>query len=64
MVSTISGTAALQIALKVLGVKANDEVLLPSVAFVAAANFLYNFVQPHLLIRQRTFRSMSKNLSI
>ena len=50
VVSTISGTAALQIALKVLGVKANDEVLLPSVAFVAAANaILYNFAQPHFV---------------
>ena len=36
--------------MKVLGVKANDEVLLPSVAFVAAANaILYNFAQPHFV---------------
>ena len=49
-ISTISGTAALHIALKILGVKNNEEVLLPSFAFVAAANaILYNSAIPHFV---------------
>ncbi len=49
-VSTINGTAAIHTGLKVLGVEPNDEVLLPSVAFVAAANaILYNFATPHFV---------------
>jgi aminotransferase in exopolysaccharide biosynthesis len=38
VVAVSSGTAALQIALRVAGVKAGDEVLLPSLSFVATAN--------------------------
>lgn len=49
-ITTISGTAAIHTALKVLGVKPNDEVLLPSLAFVAAANaILYNLATPHFV---------------
>lgn len=37
-VAVVNGTAALQIALKVAGVKAGDEVLIPALTFVATAN--------------------------
>ncbi|MDI9569357.1 MAG: LegC family aminotransferase [Pseudomonadota bacterium] len=38
VVVVVNGTAALQIALKVVGVKAGDEVLIPALTFVATAN--------------------------
>lgn len=37
-VAVVNGTAALQIALKVAGVQANEEVFMPSLTFVATAN--------------------------
>lgn len=37
-VAVVNGTAALHIALKVAGVQANDEVLMPSLTFVATSN--------------------------
>ena len=37
-VSVVNGTAALHIALKLAGVQANDEVLIPALTFVATAN--------------------------
>lgn len=37
-VAVVNGTAALHIALKLAGVKANDEVLVPALTFVATAN--------------------------
>ena len=37
-VAVVNGTAALQIALQLAGVKANDEVLVPALTFVATAN--------------------------
>lgn len=37
-VSTSSGTAALHVALKIAGVESGDEVLMPSLSFVAPAN--------------------------
>jgi len=37
-VAVVNGTAALQIALNVAGVKAGDEVLIPALTFVATAN--------------------------
>jgi len=37
-VAVVNGTAALHIALKVAGVEANDEVLMPSLTFIATAN--------------------------
>ena len=37
-VATVNGTAALQIALTVAGIKPNDEVLVPSLTFVGTAN--------------------------
>ncbi len=38
VVSVVNGTAALYIALKALGIKQNDEVILPSLTFAATAN--------------------------
>ncbi|URN96103.1 MAG: LegC family aminotransferase [Candidatus Pristimantibacillus lignocellulolyticus] len=37
-ISVVNGTAALQVALKVAGVQANDEVFMPSLTFIATAN--------------------------
>ncbi|MEK9570120.1 MAG: LegC family aminotransferase [Paracoccaceae bacterium] len=37
-ISTVNGTSALQLALKVVGVKEKDEVLTPAISFVATAN--------------------------
>ncbi|MDB0032781.1 LegC family aminotransferase [Amylibacter sp.] len=37
-ISTVTGTAALHVALKVLGVEAQDEVICPCLSFVATAN--------------------------
>ncbi|WP_342581023.1 LegC family aminotransferase [Ureibacillus sp. FSL W7-1570] len=37
-VAVVNGTAALHIALKIVGVEENDEVLMPSLTFVATAN--------------------------
>ena len=37
-VAVVNGTAALEVALKIVGVKAGDEVLMPSLTFVATAN--------------------------
>ena len=43
----INGTSALQVALKVLGLKADEEVLAPSMTFVATINaILYNNAKP------------------
>ena len=37
-IATVNGTSALQLALQIVGVKENDEVLLPTMTFVATAN--------------------------
>ena len=43
----VNGTSALQIALRVLGVKENDEVIAPSMTFVATINsIIYNNASP------------------
>lgn len=50
IVSTINGTSALDIAFKIAGVKEQDEVLLPTISFVAPANaLLYNKAIPHFV---------------
>ena len=50
MIPTINGTSALHIALKVIGVRSGDEVLVPSLSFVAPANaILYNNATPHFV---------------
>lgn len=49
-VAVVNGTAALHIALKVAGVEADDEVLMPSLTFVATANAVsYCGAIPHLV---------------
>ena len=50
VISTINGTSAIHIGLNVLGVKNLEEVLLPSIGFVAIANaVLYNNAIPHFI---------------
>ena len=39
-ISTVTGTAALHVSLKVLGVEAHDEVICPCLSFVATANVI------------------------
>lgn len=47
-VAVVNGTAALHVALKLAGVKAGDEVLLPALTFVATANAVtYCSATPH-----------------
>ncbi len=49
-VAVVNGTAALHIALKLAGVKAGDEVLIPTLTFVATANAVtYCDATPHLI---------------
>lgn len=49
-VAVVNGTAALHIALQLAGVKANDEVLVPSLTFVATANAArYCGATPHFV---------------
>lgn len=49
-VAVVNGTAALHIALKVAGVEANDEVLMPSLTFIATANAVsYCQAVPHFV---------------
>jgi len=49
-VAVVNGTAALHIALKVAGVKSKDEVLMPSLTFVATANAVsYLGAIPHFV---------------
>lgn len=49
-VAVVNGTAALHIALKVAGVKTNDEVLMPALTFIATANAVsYTGAIPHFI---------------
>lgn len=49
-VAVVNGTAALHIALKVAGVRENDEVLVPSLTFIATANAItYCNAIPHFV---------------
>lgn len=49
-VAVVNGTAALHIALKLAGVQADDEVLIPALTFVATANAVtYCGATPHLV---------------
>ncbi|MFJ8457760.1 LegC family aminotransferase [Lysinibacillus xylanilyticus] len=49
-VAVVNGTAALHIALKIAGVEANDEVLMPSLTFIATANAVsYLLAIPHFV---------------
>jgi len=50
VVATVNGTAALHVALKAAGVKAGDEVLCPTMTFVATANAItYCNATPHFV---------------
>jgi aminotransferase in exopolysaccharide biosynthesis len=50
VVAVVNGTAALHIALKLAGVKADDEVLMPALTFVATANAVtYCGATPHFV---------------
>jgi len=49
-VATVNGTAALHLALQVLGVRPNDEVIVPTLTFVATANAVtYCGAVPHFV---------------
>jgi aminotransferase in exopolysaccharide biosynthesis len=49
-ISVVNGTAALQIALRLAGVQANDEVLVPALTFVATVNAItYCNAIPHFV---------------
>lgn len=49
-VAVVNGTAALHIALKLAGVKVGDEILIPSLTFVATANaVIYCGATPHFV---------------
>jgi len=49
-IATVNGTSALHISLKLAGVKANDEVLIPALTFVATANAVsYCNATPHFV---------------
>jgi perosamine synthetase len=49
-VAVVNGTAALHISLKLVGVKAGDEVLIPTLTFVATANAVtYCNATPHFI---------------
>jgi aminotransferase in exopolysaccharide biosynthesis len=50
VVAVVNGTAALHISLKLAGVQATDEVLIPTLTFVATANAVsYCNAQPHFI---------------
>nr|WP_034645148.1 LegC family aminotransferase [Bacillus methanolicus] len=55
-VAVVNGTAALHIALKILGVRENDEVLVPALTFIATANaVVYCGAIPHFVdVEERT----------
>lgn len=49
-IAVVNGTSALHIALKVVGVRSNDEVLIPAMTFVATANAVsYCNAVPHFI---------------
>lgn len=50
VIAVVNGTAALHIALKIIGVQPNDEVLVPSLTFVATGNaVIYCGAVPHFV---------------
>jgi perosamine synthetase len=54
-ISVVNGTAALQIAFRLAGVQADDEVLVPALTFVATANaVVYCNAIPHLVDSEET----------
>ena len=65
-VSTVNGTSALHLALKTLGINANEEILLPSLTFIATANAVsYCGGIPHFVdVESTTFGVDSKKLEM
>ncbi|TQE84025.1 LegC family aminotransferase [Leptospira noguchii] len=60
VIAVTNGTAALQIALKLAGVKTNDEVLIPSLTFIATANSVsYLGAFPHFVDSEENTLGMS-----
>ncbi|TGL98087.1 LegC family aminotransferase [Leptospira barantonii] len=58
-VAVVNGTAALHIALKLAGVKQNEEVLIPSLTFIATANGVsYCGAIPHFVESEETTLGM------
>lgn len=54
-VAVVNGTAALQVALQLVGVQANDEVIVPALTFVATANAVhYLGAIPHFVDSDET----------
>ncbi len=54
-IATVNGTAALHVALKLLGVGVGDEVLVPTLTFVATVNAItYTGAQPHFVDSEMT----------
>ena len=71
-VAVVNGTAALQVALQLAGIKANDEVIVPALTFVATANAVqYLGAVPHfadseeatLGLDPRALRDWLKNIA-
>ena len=68
-VAVINGTSALQIALKLSGVKANNEVIVPALTFVGTVNAIsYNNAIPHFVDNEEKtlgidFNKLSEYLS-
>jgi perosamine synthetase len=59
-VAVVNGTAALHIALLLAGVKANDEVLVPALTFIATANAIsYCGATPHFVDSEETTLGIS-----
>ena len=56
VIALVNGTSALHLALKVLGINSNDEVICPSLTFVATANAIsYLNAKPHFVdINEKT----------
>ncbi|AYC28953.1 LegC family aminotransferase [Paenisporosarcina cavernae] len=65
-VAVVNGTAALHIALKVVGVKPKDEVLMPSLTFIATANAAsYLGAVPHFVdVSMKTLGMDSEKLHL
>lgn len=62
VIATVNGTSALHVALILAGVKSNDEVLIPSLSFVATANAVcYIGAIPHFLDTEERTLGMDPN---
>lgn len=61
-VAVVNGTAALQVALQLAGVQANDEVIVPALTFVATANAVqYLGAVPHFADSEETTLGLDPN---